>query len=176
MASTGKRRTKRAKVDKPKRNVPSTSIHPRGKPVGNTLYAPDVHDIARNAARMGGSKAQIARDIGISRQTLFLWIREKPEFAETMRECEDLALAWWEDQGRNALWAEKFNATAWIFQMKCRFRDEYTEVNRHEHTGKDGAPIEVNDATRMEEARRVAFALGRILERQRMKVIDGEAG
>lgn len=45
----------------------------------------------------------------------------------------------------------------------------------HEHTGKDGAPIELN-VTDLTQARRVAFALGRALERQKMKVIDGEAG
>lgn len=45
-----------------------------------------------------------------------------------------------------------------------------------EHTGKDGGAIEIADSDRLDQARRVAFALGRALERQRMKVIDGEVG
>ena len=47
-----------------------------------------------------------------------------------------------------------------------------------EHTGKDGQPIELvssNPTGDIDQARRVAFALGRALERQRMKVIDADA-
>lgn len=46
-----------------------------------------------------------------------------------------------------------------------------------EHTGKNGGPIDITPRPGdLDAARRVAFALGRALERQRMKVIDGEAG
>jgi hypothetical protein len=35
-----------------------------------------------------------------------------------------------------------FNSTAFIFQVKNRFREDYRDVQRAEVTGKDGGPIQ----------------------------------
>lgn len=85
----------------------------------------------------GASRAMIAKELGISRQTMAAWEKAHPEFLSIVKEAEDLSLAWWETQGRKAIWAGKdFNATAFIFQMKNRFRDNYSEnVNvKHDAT------------------------------------------
>lgn len=51
----------------------------------------------------------------------------------------------------------------------------YGERTTTELTGKDGKPIQLEAAGEIEQARRVAFALGRALERQRLKVIEQQA-
>ena len=61
----------------------------------------------------------------------------------------------------------------WLFNRRP---EKWRNISRHEHTGKDGGAIEVDHVGDIEQARRVAFALGRALERQRMKVIDGAPG
>lgn len=48
-------------------------------------------------------------------------------------------------------------------------------ADKSELTGRDGQPIELNSVGDIEQARRVAFAMGRALERQRMKVIEANA-
>ena len=36
-----------------------------------------------------------------------------------------------------------FNSTAFIFQVKNRFRSDYMDTNRTEVTGKDGGPVQM---------------------------------
>ena len=43
----------------------------------------------------------------------------------------DLAVAWWEDLGQLNITRPGFNATAYIFQMVNRFRDDYRRTDRH---------------------------------------------
>jgi len=95
--------------------------------------------------RKGKSKAQIAAGLDVSRQTLDNWAAVHPEFLDAVKAARDLALAWWEDQGQTGLTAEKFNATAFIFQVKNRFRDDYADRTAHELTGKNGGPIQTVD-------------------------------
>ena len=45
-------------------------------------------------------------------------------------------------------------------------------ADKSEFTGKDGEPLMPNETGDIDQARRVAFALGRALERQRLKVSD----
>jgi hypothetical protein len=45
----------------------------------------------------------------------------------------DLSHAWWEDVGQTHMVRPGFNATAFIFQMKNRFRDDYRGVQHGEH-------------------------------------------
>ena len=44
-----------------------------------------------------------------------------------------LSFAWWEDVGQKHMLQPGFNATAFIFQMKNRFRDDYRDVQHGEH-------------------------------------------
>lgn len=152
---------------------PEVGTKKRGRP---SKYDPAFCDDVIESGMMGASKAQMARNLGIDRETLDNWAKAHPEFSRAVKAAQELSLAWWEDQGQSSLWADKFQSTSYIFQMKNRFRDDYADVSRTEHTGRDGGAIEIADPSRTEEARRVAFALGRVLERQRMKVIDGEVG
>ena len=51
----------------------------------------------------------------------------------------------------------------WLTTRSARWR----EVQRHEVTGKDGAPIETKDVSDIEAARRVAYMLGQAITRRR---------
>jgi hypothetical protein len=64
-------------------------------------------------------------------------------------------------------------AKLWLTNRKPK---EWRETSRMEHTGAGGGPIEVQNNGDLTQARRVAFAMGRALERERMKVIDGSSG
>lgn len=58
----------------------------------------------------------------VSEFTLHDWVKRIPEFAEAKGLAETLSLYHWETQGIEGLTAKGFNATVWIYTMKCRFR------------------------------------------------------
>lgn len=56
------------------------------------------------------------------------------------------------------------DTTACIFWLKNRRPDLWRDVNRHEHTGRDGGAIETSDKPEMDRARRLAILLTRSAE------------
>lgn len=143
-----------------------------GKP---TKYAPDVMlSKVIELGRFGKSKAQIARQLGVSDKTLTAWADRYPEFAEAMQVARTLALAWWEDQGQIGVFlgSKDFNVSAWHLQVKARFPDEYRDVTAHELTGRDGKPIALDAPDGIDQARRVAYALQRALMRAQAETVE----
>lgn len=109
---------------KPKRQPAPTT--PKSKGGRSTDYRPELCGQVIELGKQGKSRAQIAATLGHSRQTLYDWEKAHPKFLDAMQRAHDLALAWWEDQGQNGIWAGKqFNAAAYGLQMRNRFRDEY---------------------------------------------------
>lgn len=117
---------------KPKR------VGPYGQP---TKYRPECCAIVVAAGKEGASKVELALKCGCSRKTLDYWREKHSEFDEAMDLAEMHAQVWWEQKGRDLVTGviEKGSATAFIFQMKNRFRADYPD--RVEHTGKDGGAI-----------------------------------
>jgi hypothetical protein len=99
----------------------------------------------RTYAKDGASKAELALEIGISRDTFHNWVQTNQEFSDAVKECELLSQIWWERHGRKGMTGENpnFNSTAFIFQVKNRFRSDYMDTNRTEVTGKDGGPVQM---------------------------------
>lgn len=110
-----------------------------------TKYRPEMLDVMRALAEDGASKAELAVALGINRDTFDEWRRNNPDFSEAVKECELLAQVWWEQQGKNGMTGKNpnFNATAFIFQVKNRFRNDYMDTQRTEVTGKDGGPVQL---------------------------------
>jgi transposase len=114
----------------------SRTLVPTGKArVGRpTKYTESFCERVIELGSAGKSKAQIAAALGVSRQTLDNWAEEHPEFLDAIKYARDLALAWWEDRGQEGLFKGKsFNALAYIFQMKNRFREDYGDRTENTH-------------------------------------------
>jgi len=85
----------------------------------------------------GKTLAGMADALDVSRDTVNEWRKEYPEFSAAVKRALEKAQAWWEEQGRIATFGgtEGFNATSYIFQMKNRFRDEWNDTIKSEHSG-----------------------------------------
>jgi DNA-binding XRE family transcriptional regulator len=111
-----------------------------------TKYDPDtmipkILEVGEN----GGSKAEMAVAIDVSRETLYQWAKEKPEFSDAIKKAELLSQVWWEKLGKMGArgGVNNFNATSFIFNMKNRFREDWRDVRQTEVTGDKGGPVQV---------------------------------
>jgi len=77
----------------------------------------------------GKSIARVATNLGVCRETIYEWRDIHPEFAVALKKGKDAAQARWEDIGESGITGaiKNFSATAWMFTMKNRFRDDYKE-------------------------------------------------
>lgn len=97
---------------------------PAGRP---STYDPAYCDDVIGYGRAGKSRAWIAAELDISRQTLANWEKTHPEFLDAMDRAGVLSQQWWEDQGQIGLTAEKFSAPVWSRSMAARFPDDWRE-------------------------------------------------
>lgn len=108
-----------------------------------TDYRPEHCERVVELGREGKSKAQIAAELDVCRNTLDNWAEAHPEFLRALTRARDLSQAWWEDQGQAGIHlGSGFNASLWAKSMSARFPDDYTERQKREVTGKDGGPVE----------------------------------
>lgn len=90
-----------------------------------------------SAGEEGKTLAGMADALDVDRETLNAWRAAHPEFSRAVKRGLEKAQAWWEEQGRLATFGgvDGFNATAYIFQMKNRFRDEWNDTVKQETKG-----------------------------------------
>lgn len=82
----------------------------------------DVLDLYKEGASDSEIKAMIYRWRGAFSNNLWeRWMKEEPEFWETIKAGRMLSEAWWNRNGRENLWTKEFNYTGWYMQMKNRF-------------------------------------------------------
>ena len=107
---------------------------PAGRP---TKYDPAMCEMVIAMGEEGKTLAGMADALDVDRETINNWRSEHPEFSRAVRRGLEKAQAWWEEQGRIATFGaiEGFNATSYIFQMKNRFRDEWNDTIKSEHSG-----------------------------------------
>lgn len=99
-----------------------------------TKYDPKMCEQLIECGEQGFSITEMACHIGISKETLYDWSRNNQQFSDSLKIAVEKSQAWWEKKGRAATFGEieGFNPTAYIFQMKNRFREDYSDVNKHE--------------------------------------------
>lgn len=118
---------------------------PKAKPEGYVFGRPTVwqdrfcDDVIEWGAD-GKSITWMAATIGITKETIYAWIKEKPAFSDAIERARVLCQKWWEDAGQRGMEADKFNSAVWQKNMAARFRDEWTD--RAEVSGPGGNPIQ----------------------------------
>lgn len=105
-------------------------------------YTPDMCDAVLAAGEEGLAVAEMAKELGVSKQTLHNWASEHEEFLDAFTRAKDLAEAFWAKRLRDGLSKppSEFQGPANLKYMSQRFQ-EWSEKSAHEHTGKGGGPI-----------------------------------
>ena len=114
-----------------------------------TKYDPAFCDAVIAMGKQGYSKAMMADELDVVRQTLDNWAGEHPAFLDALTRAREAALAWWEKQGLAGVWSRDFNAAAYKLQVTNRFPDDWRDKQDHEVTGRDGGPMEVTITRRI---------------------------
>ena len=100
-----------------------------------TDYDPSFCDRVVGLGEEGYSKAMMAAELGVVRQTLDNWASRHPEFLDAMTHAREFSLAWWELQGHKGIWSRDFNANAYRLQMLNRFPDDWRDRQEVELRG-----------------------------------------
>lgn len=101
-------------------------------PVVPTIYKPDYHPkMMIEYGLQGLSIAQCASKFGVSRMCIYKWKDQYPEFKEAVEISMTHAQAIEEEKLDKLSTGElEGSATAQVFKMKSRFRDDYQEVKQ----------------------------------------------
>lgn len=97
-----------------------------------------------------GMVAVAARSLGVSRQTIYNRMEKSPEVREAIEEAREFTT----DRAETKLFQAIEEGEGWAvcFYLKCQGKERgYIERQQHEHTGKDGGPIQTEDVTEMTE-------------------------
>ena len=90
----------------------------------------------------GWSKACVAAELGISRDTLHRWINEHKKFSDAITRGEELQQAWWEKTGRQGMMGEiegfQSGPFVWMTKNILKWRD------KQEISGEDGGALQIN--------------------------------
>lgn len=103
---------------------------------GKPVYEPAMCEQVIKRAKEGWSVTRQCAELGIHRSTWYDWKKAHSDFKEAATMAEVYAQAHWEDVGYQIMTGQKkdANATAFIFQMKNRFRDpEHGYLDKQHH-------------------------------------------
>lgn len=140
---------------------------PAKRKVGRpSTYDPAYCDIVVALGAEGKSLCQISAhpDVNVARTTLISWGQRHEEFSTALARAKELEQAWWEERAQENLGNREFNAPLWHKNVASRFRSEYGEKVAVEASGPNGGPIQTEDVSLTESARRVAFLLAQGLK------------
>ncbi len=132
------------------------------KPVGRpTKYQKAYCEKVIECLAEGHSVTAFAGRIGVARSTIFKWATEIPEFSDALKVGQAKATGFWEGILVKIAKDGGGNATAAIFGLKNRAGDDWSDKTVQEHTGPDGGPVQVENLSTVEAARRIAFVLAK---------------
>ena len=104
-------------------------IMPGGRP---TVYKPEHCQTVIECGKQGKTLASMAAALKVHRETVNEWRDKYPEFSDAVKLGLLFAQAWWEEKGQHATFGgcDGFNATSFIFNMKNRFKDEWSDTGK----------------------------------------------
>lgn len=152
----------------------SSVVNLGGRP---TLYDPKYCHLAVREGKKGKSLAQIASKIGVSRPTLYNWMKEHAEFYEAVEMAKIHSQAFWEDlhaevsMGRMDISGPA--VTAMHKAMGARFPEDYNpsmHITKNETIELKGSAI----LTLKDKIERIASRQDEILELEPIKGVDTE--
>jgi hypothetical protein len=104
---------------------------PAGRP---TDYKPEYCDLVLQWGRDGKSKAWMAAELDVTRQTLENWEKAHPEFLDAITRAMLKSQQWWEDKGQTGITLQGFGASVWSRSMAARFPDDWREKTETKQT------------------------------------------
>lgn len=107
-----------------------------------TDYDPSYCDKVIEWGKLGKSKAWMAAELGVVRNSIDNWADAHPEFLNAFKLAMELSQQWWEDAGQVGMVDNGISAAIWSRSMAARFPADWREVKGTELTGKDGAPVQ----------------------------------
>ena len=111
---------------------------PGGRP---TKYTEALGEDLISWMSQGYSLTAASGKIGVSRQTVYAWAEEKPEFSNALNIARSQSASWWEDKITGIADGEvdPKASTAVIFALKNRVADEWRDKQEHDHRSGDGS-------------------------------------
>lgn len=117
-----------------------------GRKIGRpTLYKPEYCDLLIQHMGKGFSFEAFAGEIGVNRDTIYEWLQTYSQFSDAKKTAAELNRKFWEQVGIDIATgtgkAAAGNATAFIFNMKNRFKNEWRDKIETGITDKEGNDV-----------------------------------
>lgn len=100
-----------------------------------TKYRPEFCTRVIECGKEGMGKCEMAAELGITYDSFETYQQQHPDFFESVKAALRASQAWWESRGRQATFGafDGYNATSYIFQMKNRFKDDWSDMTTVKH-------------------------------------------
>jgi transposase-like protein len=99
------------------------------------LYHEDYCDDVIDFLKDGHSLAAFGGHIGVSRETLYRWMRTQPAFAEAVKRAQAKSILWWERRILELAQTGQGSAAAITFGLKNRAPEDWRDKSHTELTG-----------------------------------------
>jgi hypothetical protein len=93
-------------------------------------YRPIYCDWVLAWGAAGKSRAWMAAELGVIKQTLDAWANRNADFSTALQLAVLLSQQWWEDVGQKGLREKTFNAQIWSRSMAARFPEDWREQKK----------------------------------------------
>lgn len=93
-------------------------------------YQDNFPEVAEEYLAKGHSKQALCGKLGIHKDTLYTWIKEKPAFSDAIKRGVNRGLSHFEDKLLDKI--NRGDLTALIFTLKTRFHKVYGDKTKHE--------------------------------------------
>lgn len=120
-------------------------------------YKPEYCEAVVDCMKRGFSLTAFAGEIGVARSTVHEWMAAHPEFSDAVKRGQAARVRFLEERLLNGDTGPR--VTSHIFALKNADPEEWRDKQSHEHTGKDGGPIQYQDMSDVERAQRLAHLM-----------------